>query len=178
MWEHDSDIWQIRSGSLAGSQLRQFPFNRGNLQKPLPPVFRHKRVLDNASLYESINSITVVKQKWVCANIPAFLSEKTARRIMPSPGLAAWATAQASSDLEMTVSALTATITFAAVTPPCGLVVFGFGGNMEWRIGLWVPPLRNGKILGPIGELIKFHHFILNWLFCLRLYLDSKEFKR
>ena len=59
------------------------------------------------------------------------MSEKMARSVMQSPGEAAWSTAQAKAVLEMTLSALTATITFAAASPPSRPVRSGFGGNIK-----------------------------------------------
>lgn len=55
---------------------------------------------------------------------------------MQSPGAAAWSTAQAKAVLEMTLSALTATITFAAASPPSREVRPGFGGNIKRRLGV------------------------------------------
>lgn len=67
---------------------------------------------------------------------------------MQSPGAAAWSSAQAKAVLEMTLSALTATITFAAASPPRRQVCPGFGGNMKRR------QLREtgGRIKGAFGD--------------------------
>lgn len=57
---------------------------------------------------------------------------------MQSPGAAAWSTAQAKAVFETTLSALTATITFAAASPPSRLVCTGLGGAIKRRLAVRV----------------------------------------
>lgn len=130
IWEHDSDIWHLRSGELFRCRLAQSPANLGKIHSFLPTTSPKPKIRSEfPKLPSKGGGIT---------ELPLLWPGTTARIVMLSPGRTTWASAQARAVLEISLSALTATITFSVVRWRVVLSVRRWNGWISAdNMGLW-----------------------------------------